>query len=142
MSGQEAVGERSPYGSGRSTTARRAVASAVDAAEGAFTVDDLVESLVRTGSAVGTATVYRAVAAMEACGHVERVGSRGDASLYLRCGESHHHHHVVCDSCGRVAEAPCPLTLPTMRSSDGFVVTRHEVALYGLCPDCAQRGDS
>jgi len=136
------IGERNPYGPGRITTARRAVAAAVASAEGAFTVDDLAEAVVRSGANVGTATVYRAVAAMEACGHVERVGSRGAASLYLRCEESRHHHHVVCDNCGRVAATPCPLSLPSMRSSDGFVVTRHEVALYGLCPDCAQRGDN
>ena len=82
--------------------------------------------------------MYRAVAAMEAAGYVERVGSRGGSALYARCGTRSHHHHIVCDGCGRVAHAECPVAVdaPSPRA-DGFVVTRHEVTLYGLCPTCA-----
>ena len=78
---------------------------------------------------------------MEAAGYVERVGARGSSALYARCGTRSHHHHIVCDGCGRVAHAECPVAvdMPSKRA-DGFVVTRHEVTLYGLCPTCADSG--
>jgi Fe2+ or Zn2+ uptake regulation protein len=76
---------------------------------------------------------------MEASGWLERVGARGGSALFARCtAGSHHHHHLICDGCGRVASTECPVTSAALRGdSGGFVVTRHEVTLYGLCPDCS-----
>lgn len=125
------------YGQGRMTDQRRSVALAAAAMPGAFTVDELAEEVRDAFAAsIATATVYRAVAAMEAAGSLERVGVREGAALYVYCGAKGHHHHVVCDSCGRVAETTCPIDVAAV-STDGFVVTRHEVTLYGLCPACA-----
>lgn len=84
--------------------------------------------------------MYRAVAAMENAGFIERVGARGGSALYARCDASAHHHHIVCDACGVTAEAECPLgTTLDVAGTAGFVVTRHEVTLYGLCPTCARK---
>ena len=131
-----------PYGNSRVTRTRRAIAAAVERAGGAFTVEDLLSELRRSGGPSAVATVYRAVAAMEAAGHLARVGAREGAALYARCADpASHHHHVVCDECGRIAATRCPLdlALPDPEATGGFVVTRHEIALYGLCPECARR---
>jgi Fur family ferric uptake transcriptional regulator len=133
---------RNAYGGRRLTAPRAAIARAASELVEAFTVEDLA-ALVRDTDASGgaTATVYRAVASMEAAGYVERVGTRAGSALYARCGTRSHHHHIVCDGCGRVAHAECPVAVdsPSPRS-DGFVVTRHEVTLYGWCPACADSG--
>ncbi|TLM78493.1 MAG: transcriptional repressor [Actinobacteria bacterium] len=138
MSGHDRV-EHAAYGRGRLTSARRVIARVAASLPGAFTVDELADAArsVDPGAAA-TATVYRAVAAMEAAGFVERVGMRDGATLFVRCGDEDHHHHVVCDGCGRIAHAECPL--PAITAPEGFVVTRHEVTLYGLCPACAVDG--
>lgn len=130
-----------PFGKMRQTAARRAIGLAVDAAEGAFTVDDLVAAVRREGHSASTATVYRAIAVLEESHVIERVGLRDGAALYVRCAHgAHHHHHIVCDSCGKTEEAACPVVGVRATSASGFVVTRHEVTLYGLCPDCAKTG--
>lgn len=136
---------RTAFGSGRITGQRLTIARAAAGMRGAFTVEELAESL-RDGASssgtapVGTATVYRAVAAMESTGFLSRVGSRAGSALFARCSEPSHHHHIVCDACGRFTATPCPIVAPVVspEATGGFVVTRHEVTLYGLCGECAR----
>jgi Fe2+ or Zn2+ uptake regulation protein len=138
-----------PYPVIRMTAQRRAIAKAVEAMPGAFTADDLLMRLSSSRSARATetetpsagrssvATIYRTLSAMEASSYVERVGERDGRALFALCGAADHHHHIVCDGCGRIAHAECPVvSVPQSSRTDGFVVTRHEVTLYGLCPDC------
>ena len=129
------------YGAGRASAQRLVIARAADAACGAFTVDDLVSGAREQDPAVGTATVYRAVAAMTRGAFVQQVGTREGRALYVRCAEAGHHHHLVCTGCGAVAEAPCPLGASVLDAAGrgGFEITSHEVTLYGLCAACSGR---
>jgi Fur family transcriptional regulator, ferric uptake regulator len=128
------------YGAGRSTAQRRAVAAAVARFGGAFTAGDLATRVRCDTPAVSTATVYRSIAAMAASGHLAPVGERDGAVLYARCEEPGHHHHVVCTRCGATTHAPCPVEPAlTAAAPDGFIVTSHEVRLYGLCAACGDR---
>lgn len=127
---------RAAYGAGRLTAQRRAIARTVTEMHGAFTIEELV-AVVRKAEPASTATSYRAVSAMEAAGFVERVGTRDGSVLFAHCGDTTHHHHIVCDRCGRIALAECPIEPDlTASSTGGFMITRHEVTLYGLCPRC------
>lgn len=130
------------YAGRRVTHQREAIATVAAAMPGAFTVDELVSAVRRAEPVAGaTATVYRAVTAMEDSGFLERVGTREGSALYAPCDSSdHHHHHVVCDGCGRTEVAECPIDTAAL-SQAGFTITRHEVVLYGLCPTCAVNGD-
>lgn len=127
-----------PYGAGRNTPQRRLVVEVASAWTGAFTVEDLAGAVRERDRAASVATVYRAVSALLVSGWLERVGERSGSALFARChAGSHHHHHVVCDRCGRVAEAECPVAADlSTGAAKGFVITRHEVTLYGLCPTC------
>ncbi len=130
-----------PYADGRLTPQRAAVVEAAQGAGGAFTAERLGDLLRERGTVVGTATLYRALAALEASGWLERVGERGGSALYARCDAGGgHHHHVVCDACGRVEATPCPVASGANAAAEaaGFRVTRHEVTLYGLCAACAE----
>ena len=49
------------------------------------------------------------------------------------------HHHLVCRSCGVVADVDCAVgAAPCLEPSDapGFVVDEAEVVFWGLCRDC------
>jgi Fur family transcriptional regulator, ferric uptake regulator len=129
------------YGGGRTSAQRLAIARAADAATRAFTVDDLAASAHEADPAIGTATVYRAVAAMAREGFVQPTGVRDGRALYVRCSDAGHHHHLVCTGCGAVAEAPCPLDASVLEAAGrgGFEITSHEVTLYGLCATCSGR---
>jgi Fur family ferric uptake transcriptional regulator len=130
------------YGTGRSTAQRRAIAAAAAAFGSAFTAEALAGRVRTDVPGVSTATVYRSISAMAASGFLSPVGERDGAALYARCSEAGHHHHVVCTACGATAHAPCPVDEAGLADSapDGFVVTSHEVRLYGLCARCAGSG--
>lgn len=128
------------YGTGRSTAPRRAVASAASRFGRAFTAEELAGRVRRDSPGVSTATVYRSIAAMAASGFLAQVGDRDGAALYAHCAEPGHHHHAVCTSCGATAYTPCPVQGPGLAPAvpEGFIVTSHEVRLYGLCAKCAE----
>jgi len=129
-----------PFGTGRVTPQRRLVTEVAAEWSGAFTVEELAAAVRSRDTTASTATVYRSVAALAENGWLERVGERDGAALFARCAAGgHHHHHVVCDGCGRVEVAECPVApVVSAGAVGGFVITRHEVTLYGLCPACAQ----
>ena len=133
------------YGHARVSRQRQAIATVAAALLGAFTVDQLAIALRRRRLRAGKATLYRAVAALESSGWLERIGERGGSALFARCaGGVRHHHHVVCADCGRVAAVRCPgvgKATPPGRHH-GFLVTRHEVTLHGLCANCRPSHDA
>lgn len=130
------------YGTSRRSPQRERIARSADAVRGAFSVDELLESVRAEDPGIGPATVYRAVACMVEHGFLEQVGERAGRALYLRCADHGHHHHLVCTGCGTVAQAPCPLDDAAIEaaSAQGFVITHHEVSVYGLCADCLRVG--
>lgn len=130
--------DRAPYGQGRVSRQRAAIAAAVDMQGGAFSVEEIATAARQVDPGIGTATVYRAIAAMESSGHLDSVGERDGHALYAVCDRSGHHHHAVCTSCGRVEPTPCRLGELTPR---GFKVTSHDVTLYGLCPSCSANAE-
>lgn len=57
-----------------------------------------------------------------------------------RIGDNH--HHVVCTSCGAVADVDCVVgEAPCLDPGEaaGFAVTQAEVTFWGLCPSCQER---
>lgn len=130
------------YGSSRRSPQRERIARSADAVRGAFSVDELLDSVRAEDPGIGPATVYRAVACMVEHGFLEQVGERAGRALYLRCADHGHHHHLVCTGCGTVAQAPCPLDDAAIEaaSAQGFVITHHEVSVYGLCAECLRAG--
>jgi Fur family ferric uptake transcriptional regulator len=130
------------YGAGRVTPQRQLIARTAADMPGAFSVEELATAVRARDAGAGVATVYRAVTALLDSGWLERVGERDGSALFARChAGGHHHHHVVCDGCGAIEATECPVAVASAaRSSNGFVITRHEVTLYGLCPRCANAG--
>lgn len=123
----------------RVTRLRRAVVSAFLAADGALSVDDLVET-VGFGS---LSSVYRAVEALESEGVLERCpGSAGIRRYCLarhgRCG----HNHFECLGCGRVIhlDLELPPGLVERVSAEGFSIANASVHFSGKCRDCSGKG--
>jgi Fur family ferric uptake transcriptional regulator len=83
--------------------------------------------------------VYGAVHALTAAGLVRRIEPVGSPARFeRRVGDEH--HHVVCRSCGVVADVDCAVgEAPCLTASDdhGFSIDEAEVIYWGLCPDCS-----
>jgi Fe2+ or Zn2+ uptake regulation protein len=104
---------------------------------------DTIFSTVRQGLPdVSRQAVYDVLNALTAVGLVRRIQPSGLVARYeSRVGDNH--HHVVCRSCGVIAdvdcaigEAPCLTPSDDDKVLDGFVLDEAEVIYLGVCPDC------
>jgi Fe2+ or Zn2+ uptake regulation protein len=92
---------------------------------------------------VSRQAVYDVLNALTAVGLVRRIQPLGMVARYeSRVGDNH--HHVVCRSCGVIADVDCAVgDAPCLTPSDdnnvleGFVLDEAEVIYWGLCPDCS-----
>jgi Fe2+ or Zn2+ uptake regulation protein len=88
---------------------------------------------------VSMQAVYDALNALTAAGLVRRIEPAGSPARFEgRLGDNH--HHVVCRSCGAVADVDCAVgEAPCLTASDdhGFSIDEAEVIYWSLCPDCS-----
>jgi len=101
---------------------------------------DAVIALVRADlPTVSHQAIYDVLRALTEAGLVRRIQPAGATARYeSRVGDNH--HHVVCRSCGAIADVECAVGhAPCLTASDdhGFVVDEAEVVYWGTCPDCA-----
>jgi Fe2+ or Zn2+ uptake regulation protein len=101
---------------------------------------DTVIELVRADlPAVSHQAVYDVLRALTEARLVRRIQPAGATARYeTRVADNH--HHVVCRSCGAIADVECAVGhAPCLTASDdhGFVVDEAEVVYWGVCPDCA-----
>ena len=82
--------------------------------------------------------VYDVLRALTTAGLVRRIQPSGAVARYeSRVGDNH--HHVVCRSCGAIADVDCAVGhTPCLTASDdhGFSIDEAEVVYWGLCPAC------
>ena len=93
---------------------------------------------------VSTQAVYEALHALTAAALVRRIEPAGSPALFeRRVGDNH--HHLVCRSCGTVADVDCAVgDAPCLSASDdhGFSIDEAEVVYWGLCPSCSTANSS
>jgi Fur family ferric uptake transcriptional regulator len=122
----------------RVTRPRLAVLSAVHAHPHLDT-----EALIRLVRAevptVSHQAVYDVLRVLTDSGLVRRFQPAGANARYeARVGDNH--HHVVCRTCGAIADVDCAVGhAPCLTASDdhGFTVDEAEVVWWGTCPTCA-----
>jgi Fur family transcriptional regulator, stress-responsive regulator len=90
---------------------------------------------------VSLQAVYEALHALTSAGLIRRLEPAGGSVRFEgRVGDNH--HHVVCRSCGAVADVDCAVgDVPCLTPSDdhGFEIDEAEVIYWGLCPACSAR---
>ncbi len=88
---------------------------------------------------VSLQALYEALNVLTAARLVRRIEPAGSPARFEgRIGDNH--HHVVCRSCGVVADVDCAVgETPCLIASDdrGFVIDEAEVVYWGLCPGCS-----
>ncbi|MGS2619862.1 Fur family transcriptional regulator [Micromonospora sp. LZ34] len=122
----------------RVTRPRLAVLSAVHAHPHADTVS-IFGAVRREHPEVSHQAVYDVLHALTTAGLVRRIQPAGSVARYeSRVGDNH--HHVVCRSCGAIADVDCAVgETPCLNASDhqGFSIDEAEVTYWGSCPGCA-----
>jgi len=82
--------------------------------------------------------VYDVLRALTTAGLVRRLQPEGSVARYeARVGDNH--HHVVCRSCGAIADVDCAVGYAaclTPSNDTGYEIDEAEVIFSGRCPDC------
>ncbi|MFD5376568.1 Fur family transcriptional regulator [Streptomyces griseoincarnatus] len=126
-------------GAGLRVTAARVALLDTVRRGGHLGVETVAAEVRRRIGHVSLQAVYEGLSALSAAGLVRRIEPAGSAALYEgRVGDNH--HHLVCRSCGAVADVDCAVgEAPCLTASDGqgFEVDEAEVVYWGLCPGCS-----
>ena len=126
----------------RVTRPRVAVLSAVREHPHA-TTDTLIDLVRGDLGEVSHQAVYDVLRALTGAGLLRRIQPAGSVARYeTRVGDNH--HHVVCRSCGTIADVDCAVGhAPCLTASvdEGFAIDEAEVVYWGLCARCAAPAD-
>ncbi|MCB1006732.1 MAG: transcriptional repressor [Acidimicrobiales bacterium] len=136
------VADRLAAADQRYTANRRAVVEVIEESERPLTIPEILEH--RSGLA--QSSLYRNLAVLEETGVVHRVHSSDDFARYELAEDlAGHHHHLICSSCGTVAdftvsadvEAVLAAAFEGVAGATGFRAEHHRLDLVGRCADCA-----
>ncbi|MBE1456863.1 Fur family ferric uptake transcriptional regulator [Nocardiopsis terrae] len=122
----------------RVTSPRLAVLSVVHRNPHADT-ESIIDLVRGELGAVSVQAVYDVLKALTGAGLVRRIQPQGSVARYeTRVGDNH--HHVVCRSCGAIADVDCAVghaPCLTASTDHGFAIDEAEVVYWGLCADCS-----
>lgn len=122
----------------RVTRPRMGVLAAVRAHPHADT-DSIIGAVRVDQPEVSHQAVYDSLRVLTAVGILRRIQPAGSVARYeTRVGDNH--HHVVCRSCGVIADVDCAVgETPCLTATDdqGFAIDEAEVVYWGTCADCS-----
>jgi Fe2+ or Zn2+ uptake regulation protein len=121
----------------RVTPQRQAILQVLESSDRPLNVEEILSRM--EGYRSGIPTIYRNLQQFAEQGWIESIVGNDQAMRYVRCRSLKHHHHVQCEQCGRMVEVEgCGIrkALDSMASRSGFQITRHQLQLFGLCPEC------
>jgi Fur family peroxide stress response transcriptional regulator len=132
--------EESIHGAGlRMTEQRRAVYDVLMVERDHPTAVDVFTRVRGKMPGISLATVYNCLDTLTACGLVKTVQLDRGSARY--CPNLAEHAHFHCEKCGTFIDLP----LRSRRQADdawevpsGMAITRHEVAVSGVCPRCSR----
>lgn len=127
----------------RVTLPRVAVLSEIRAGQH-LTADQVASGVRGRVGTISIQAVYDVLAALTKAGLLRRIEPAGSPTRYeTRVGDNH--HHVVCRSCGSIADVDCVIGEPPCLSppeAGGFTVDEAEITFWGKCPSCQRTEQS
>jgi Fur family peroxide stress response transcriptional regulator len=130
-----ALGERLATSGFRFTSQRRHVYDVLLQKLDHPTAEDVFRRVRRKMPDISHATVYNCLDALVQCGLVRKVQIERGATRF--CPNMEEHAHYCCDACGAVFDVSLPAAKPAVPRPRGFKVDHYEIAVHGLCSDCA-----
>lgn len=121
----------------RLTAQRQAILDLINTSNRHWDAEEVNRALSDRGQAVGIATVYRGLTALDEAGLICSV-QLNDRKRYERADKSHH-DHMVCIECGRIEEFShhkIESLQEAAASEKGFDLTGHQLVLFGRCAAC------
>lgn len=132
----------------KTTTQRLAILQVLlEQSDKHLTAEEIYELVKLNWPDIGLATVYRNIQLLSELNLIDRL-NLDDGYVRYEIGSMnsddvrHHHHHLICLECGEVFMFEDDLLEnleQTIQDTLGFIVSNHEVKLYGLCKKCNGR---
>jgi Fur family transcriptional regulator, ferric uptake regulator len=124
----------------RAGGARGAVVGLLARQDCCLSAQEISDRLRKSGTNVGTASIYRALDVLNELGLVQRVEfGAGGARFEPVLPGGDHHHHAVCDRCGRVTAFEDDRLERQLQSLAGQLrhsMSGHDLVIHGECPRC------
>jgi Fur family transcriptional regulator, stress-responsive regulator len=121
----------------RITAQRLAVLRAVST-EPHVTADAVAETVRAEIGSISLQAVYDVLGALVDVDLVRRIQPAGSPARFeARVGDNH--HHVICRSCGRMADVDCAVgSAPCLTAAEdkGYEIDEAEIVYWGRCPEC------
>jgi len=121
------------------THQRRTVLKAFLDTEHHVSVEELYNTISKSESKIGLATVYRTLALLTESGLASEINFGDGQKRYEHCYKHEHHDHMICAECGKIIEFNHPLIekfQEEVAAQNGFTITSHKLDLIGICCDC------
>jgi len=126
----------------RYTSSRRALVEAIARAGRPMTTLEILDA----ATGVPQSSAYRNLTVLCEAGVARRLAGADDLGRFELTEDlsGHHHHHLVCSTCGTVADVPTSARLERAldeaarlaADETGFEITDHRIDLEGICPAC------
>ena len=129
------LGARLATGGFRFTSQRRCVYDVLLQKRDHPTADEVFMRAKKAMPEISHATVYNCLDALVQCGLARQVSLERGATRF--CPNMEEHCHYYCDACGEVFDVMLPSGTATMPKPKGFKVDHYDIAVHGLCADCA-----
>jgi Fur family ferric uptake transcriptional regulator len=104
-----------------------------------MSTEDLYLKVRAKNPTIGYATVYRTLKLFAEAGIAREIHFGDGQTRYEHVAEGEHHDHLICTRCGAVTEFENE-TIERLQAEVaeqfGFVVEKHKLELYGICPKC------
>lgn len=108
-----------------------------------LSAEDIYELVKKKYPEIGLSTIYRTVLLLVEMNLIDKVILDDGYARYELNGidgdTGHHHHHAICSRCKKVFSIEDDLLEnleQELYDTMEFVVTDHEVKLYGYCKNC------
>jgi Fur family transcriptional regulator, ferric uptake regulator len=105
-----------------------------------LTASDIHSRLKYNNSKLRLSTVYRNLNCFVNENIVRKLNFKFNQSMFeLLDGE--HHQHLICIMCGEIIPIECPLKgyEEKLSSRTNYLITEHNLEMYGICPDCQKK---
>lgn len=139
------VGDRLGTAGQRYTSGRRRLVEALAASDRPLSVFDILEVVPD----MPQSSVYRHLTVLATCGVAHRIAATDDLGFFELSDEmsGKHHHHVMCGTCGTVADVASSSKLERalaeaagLAAADtGFKIDAHRIDLVGTCAKCIRK---
>lgn len=124
----------------RITETRKAVIDFIIQSHDHPSADMIYQALLPAFPNMSLATVYNNLKFLIDEGFVSELKVRNDTTTYYDF-MGHQHLNVICEKCGRIADMDLDLPDVQQEAADqtGYQITKSQMVVYGICPDCVAR---